>query len=416
MTTTSRRSRARSTAAALTTTLTTLALAGTALADPAAAADGTPVAPTLLPVAQSVTRAVDVSPAGVVVGTGVVNDSGGTVAHRWQPVGPAYLRQRLAAPSGLPYANAIGVTDAGEAGGNAFDAVSRAGAYRWSADARRATSLVPEPGGVGAVGPGEWLVNQGDIVGTTTSIVARDGTVTPIGGIPPQVGISGVSLGGPQTALVAVRNGIGQGATSTPFVWEAGASQALPVNSSFFFGPACLSDVLPDGSVAYSGLWLQSGGSPPPQQIAVLHGGVGGQTVSLQVPAGATHASLGRCDAIGDTLSADGYAVGHAYGAATEAVVWSPDGTAVLPGLRAGESSSSAVAVASGGRAVLLVTTAAGRVPYLWRDGVRTPLRVPTGWAVDSIVELTDAGLVVGNVVRADGQRVRPVVWRTPAA
>jgi hypothetical protein len=138
--------------------------------------------------------------------------------------------------------------------------------------------------------------------------------------------------------------------------------------------------------------------------------------VSLQVPAGATHASLGRCDATGDTLSGDGYAVGHAYGAATEAVVWGPDGTAVLPGLRAGESSSSAVAVASDGRAVLLVTTAAGKVPYFWHDGVRTPLRVPTGWTVDGIVELTDAGLVLGNIVSADGQRVRPVVWRTPVA
>jgi hypothetical protein len=72
--------------------------------------------------------------------------------------------------------------------------------------------------------------------------------------------------------------------------------------------------------------------------------------------------------------------------------------------------------VASGGRAVLLVQTAAGPVPYLWRGGVRTPLRVPAGWKVAGIVELTDSGLVVGNLASTDGQRVRPVVWRTGAA
>jgi len=410
MTTTSRL-RAVATAAGLTTAVTTFALAG-----PAAAADGVSVAPTLLPVAQAVTRAADVSPAGVVVGTGVVNDAGGTLAYRWQPRGPGYFRQRLAAPAGLPYASATGVTDRGEAGGNAFDAVSRIGAYRWSTNGRVATALLVEPSAVAAVGPGEWLVNQGEYVGSTSTIVARDGTLTPITGLPTGTGMGGMSLGGPQTALVAVRDGIGQGSYSTPYVWEAGAAQALPVNSSFFLGPACVSDVLADGSVAYSGYWLRSGGSPPPWQSAVLRGGVGGTTVTLQLPPGATHASLGKCGDPGDTLSADGYAVGQAYGAATEAVVWNPDGTPVLPGLRAGESSSSAVAVASGGRAVLLVTTTAGvQMPYLWRDGVRTPLRVPAGWKVDGIVELTDSGLVVGNLASADGQRVRPVVWRTAA-
>jgi hypothetical protein len=411
MTTMSRRSRALATAATLTTAVTTFALAA-----PASAADGAPVAPTLLPVAQAVTRAADVSPAGVVVGTGVVNDTGGTLAHRWQPRGPVYLRQRLAAPAELPYASATGVTDRGEPGGNAFDAVSRAGAYRWSTNGRGPSALIAEPSSVAAVGPGEWLVNQGDFIGSTSTIVARDGTLTPITGLAAGTGMSGMSLGGPQTALVAVRNGIGQGSTSTPYVWEAGASQALPVNSSFFFGPACVSDVLPDGSVAYSGLWLQSGGSPPPRQLAVLRGGVDGTTVPLQLPPGATHAQLSQCGGSGDTLSTDGYAVGHAYGTATEAVVWNPDGSAALPGLREGESSSSAVAVASGGRAVLLVTTTAGSVPYLWRDGIRTPLRVPAGWKVDAIVELTDGGLVVGNISSADGQRVRPVVWRTGAA
>ena len=408
MTMTSRRARALATASTL-AAVTTLALAA-----PASAADGTPVAPTLLPVAQTVTRAVDVSPAGVIVGIGVVNDAGGTLAERWQPGGPVYLRQRLTAPARLPYATATGVTDRGEAGGNAFDAVSRTGAYRWRASGRGATALVAEPSAVSAVGPGEWLVNQGDYFGSTSAIVARDGTVTPITGLPTGTGTGGMSLGGPQTALVAVRDGIGQGSISTPYVWEAGASQALPVNSSFWFGPACVSDLLPDGSVAYSGLWLRSGG-PPPQQIGVLRGGVGGTTVTLQLPPGATHASLGKCGEAGDTLSADGYAVGHAYGAATEAVVWSPDGTAVLPGLREGESSSSAVAVASGGRAVLLVTTTAGPVPYLWQDGTRTPLRVPAGWTVSGIVELTESGLVVGNLTSTDGQQVRPVVWRTRA-
>src|SRR4051794_37948782 len=232
MTTTSRL-RAVATAAGLTTAVTTLALAG-----PAAAADGVSVAPPLLPVAQAVTRAADVSPAGVVVGTGVVNDAGGTLAYRWQPRGPGYFRQRLAAPPGLPYASATGVTDRGEAGGNAFDAVSRTGSYRWSTNGRVAPALLEEPSAVAAVGPGEWLVNQGEYVASTSTIVARDGSLTPITGLPTGTGMGGMSLGGPQTALVAVRDGIGQGSSRHPYGGGAGAAQGPPAPSAVLLGPA----------------------------------------------------------------------------------------------------------------------------------------------------------------------------------
>jgi hypothetical protein len=94
-------------------------------------------------------------------------------------------------------------------------------------------------------------------------------------------------------------------------------------------------------------------------------------------------------------------------------VVWHGGGYS-LPGLRAGEASSSAVAVARGGRAVLRVVRSDGSVAlHLWRDGVRTPLTIPAGWRVADVVELNDRGDVLANLTSADGARSRPAVWHT---
>ena len=65
--------------------------------------------------------------------------------------------------------------------------------------------------------------------------------------------------------------------------------------------------------------------------------------------------------------------------------------------------------------AVVRVTEGIGRGttarPVLWRDGVRTPLTTPAGWDVASVVELTDAGLLIANLRTADSL-LRPAAWR----
>lgn len=131
--------------------------------------------------------------------------------------------------------------------------------------------------------------------------------------------------------------------------------------AGFLVGPNCVSPMLADGSVAYSGP-----GRTPAGTFALLVGIHGG-----------------------------GY---------------------VLPGLRAGEASSSAVAVATGGRAVLAVTGIDGAVRlHAWAAGGRTPLTVPAGWRVSRVVELGDDGVVLANLTSADGTTTRPAVWHTGA-
>jgi hypothetical protein len=74
------------------------------------------------------------------------------------------------------------------------------------------------------------------------------------------------------------------------------------------------------------------------------------------------------------------------------------------------------VAVATGGRAVLRVSTDQGERLFYWHNGVRTPLRLPTNWSVANGVELTDTGYVLANLQggRGDVPQARPAVWRVP--
>jgi hypothetical protein len=429
--TTTRRSRkpaplALSLTAALATTLT---VAGTA--SPAAAADAPAVAPVLLPVSAPRAVAVDLSPLGVVTGgSGPATDDGnppnplqdGAVAQRWLPVGGRYAPQRLPLPRGGTGATAAGASDAGEVGGTVgfgTDGISRP--YRWSITGLRSTALgdgtVPRTAAAVSA-TGEVLVDSpGPFpLSGTVDIAQRDGTLTPITGVTSSRGIFGLSVAGPDQALVSVVSGIGQGTTSQPTVWQAGASKALPVFASFFFGPACASTMLTDGSVAYSGLGRNADGTFG--QFAAVHsGGVPGTETDLPLPAG-RFADLG-CSLGRDVLATDGTAAGQlrtdANGAVAEAIVWR-NGAFVLPGLQAGEKSSVAGAVASGGRAVLSVTSSDGSVRYYrWRDGVRTPLTVPAGWRVSNVVEMNDRGDVLANLVAADGVTFRPAVWHTGA-
>jgi hypothetical protein len=413
MTTTSRRPIAAATLAGL----LTAALTPT-IAPPAAAADAAPVPPVLLSAPQPVADAADISPSGVVVGTLATAAGAATTGQLWTPARRGWARRTLATPAGTTSTDVAGVTDRGEAGGTAY-AETGATAYRWSAAGRNPVALAPDPASTAAVGPDQWLITQGDgFVGTAT-IVERDGTATPITGLSGRAP-GGLSVAGPQTALVSSVNGVGQGTTATPVVWESGVARSLPVFASFFFGPACASAVQPDGSAAYNGYARQDGDPPLVARIGVLRGGVDGQDTPLEVPAGASVTALGdTCSGRGDTLSPDGWAVGHADTAAgTEAVVWRPDGTAVIPERRDGETYAAAAAVASGGTAVLRVLTADGPRLYLWRDGVRTPLTLPAGWGVAEVVELTDTGYVLANLTRTvnGSQRTRPAVWRVPTS
>jgi hypothetical protein len=410
MTTTSRRSLA---AAALTGLISaTLSSAAT----PAAAA--APVRGVLLPAEQTIAEAVDISPSGVVVGTQATAQGAPTAGQVWTPdSGRAWARRPLAVPDGVSPSRVAGVTDSGEAGGYVGSGTA-ATAHRWSADGQVATPLAPAQSATSAVGPDTWLVNLGDpLFASQTAVVARDGTTTRITGIPGRA-VAGVSMAGPQTALLSSTDGAGQQTVGTPYVWEAGVAQALPIFQSFTYGTGCLSAIQPDGSVAYSGPVRQPDGSVT-SRLGVLRGGVGGQDTSLEVPAGAYAADLDAWCYRHDLLSADGWAIGSASWYAprgTEPVVWRPDGTAVSPELRDDESNARAVAVATGGRVVIEATTAAGDRLFLWRDGVRTPLRLPSGWSVSDVVELTDTGYVLANLTRIvdDVVQSRPAVWRVP--
>jgi hypothetical protein len=401
----------------LATTLTSAAAAATS-ADPATRAAA--VRGFLLPANQSQAEAIDISPAGVVVGTLATAQGAPTAAQRWAPrAGGGWARRSLSVPDAAP-SRVSGVTNRGEAGGYIGTGTS-ATAHRWTATGRRAIPLVPAQSATSAVGPNQWLVNLGDsLFASQTAIIARDGTSTPITAIPGRA-VAGMSIAGPQTAVVSSTDGVGPNTTGTPYVWESGAAQALPVFSSFTFGTACVSAVQADGSVAYSGAARQDGTPTVGQRIGVLRGGVNGQDTPLQTPAGAFAVSLGfQCPHRDDVLSSDGWAVGSVtwVGAPPEAVIWRPDGTAVLPGLHEGEHSSVAAAVATGGRAVLRVSTDQGDRLYYWRDGVRTPLTLPTNWSLLDIVEITETGYILANLQGGGGDvpQTRPAVWRVPTS
>jgi hypothetical protein len=405
-------------------TLTLAAGAVTALgAAPAAAADDPAVAPVLLQVDRPRVRAVDVSPLGVVVATSsparadipVGGEVDGSVPQRWIPLPRGgYATQKLPLPQGSSGAVVAGVGDLGEVGATVgFGTPESAHAYRWGVAGLRSTDLTPGvPSSASAVGPGgQVMVDTGDpVFGGTTSIARRDGSLRPVTSLPGR-SAGGRSVAGNDLALAGVIDGVGQGTTVTPWLWQAGASVALPVVSSFFFGPACASELTRDGAVAYSGLRR----SPIGFVVGIHRGGVPGTETLLPVPEGRT-GSLG-CPEARDVLATDGTVAGVLQPSGTEpgeAVIWHDD-QLVRIGVRAGEASTAAVAVATGGRAVIIAAAPGTGVltPYLWKAGVRTPLTVPSGWRLDDVVELTEGGDVVANVVAPDGVTTRPVVWRT---
>lgn len=411
MTTTSRRHVPLIVTAAI---IAALAVPG---ATPAVAAPLPAPVPILLPATQPYVGARDIAPGGAIVGTAGPSDPQtgptGSTAQLWLNPRGVYVAQTLPVPEGATGATVAGVTDRAEAGGTVeFGTTSRA--VRWSSDARVQPTLI---GGnasrTSAVGPGEWLVDTALGRGFV-EIVTRDGTRTNLDLSPNYIhGVGGLSAGGPTTALAWGSGGAGAGRSVQGVIWQDGATFGLPVLRTFSTGPvSCHSEIRPDGTVAFSGPGTQA---PDGFGAGIRRGGVAGTTVWLR--AGGLMGQLGcqNGDLTSDTLSADGWVAGSVGSreVAPTAALWRPNGSLVRLGKAADETSSFAVAVARGGRAVIRgYLQDGGSRLYLWQRGTRTPLPIPAGWTLSEVVEMTDRGIVLANLTNADGQR-RPVVWFT---
>jgi hypothetical protein len=389
--------------------------AATVLTAPSAAA-ATPVAPQVLAGPGLATSAVDISPLGVVVGmSGPAEPFPGDPAQearpfRWIPrLDGTYRRQALPVPADATAAGVAGVTNAGAAGGYVATPAGTT-ATRWPVLGGPPQSIATSPSKVSAVGPAQMLVEvppPGSGFGGGLELVRADGTRADVDAVFPNPefarGFFGASVGGRDAVSFGVFGGAGQGSFVEPWVWVAGAGTPLPVRSTFFFGSACTSEILADGTQAYSGLIFEERRFV----VGIHRGGVPGTEVELPVPEGL----FGRltCDDGTDALHPDGTVVG-AVG--TDAAVWRGEVlTRIAP--EAGETSVRAAAVASRGRVVIVAGAADGtEQPYLWRDGQRRALQLPAGTSLRDVVEFTDTGLVLANVAGADGA-VQTVVWRT---
>jgi len=372
--------------------------------------------------------AVDVSPSGMVAGTVHVvtanpdgTQSTSDIPERWARIPRiGWLRQRVALPAGASSGTLTGLTDRGEVAGTVTVAGTTRAA-RWSADGRSATLVGDAGSQVSAVGPrGPWGVftgSGGPVVLTGGSeLVTRAGARTPLSGtaeLDAGYRRTVASIGGPGLALVWVVDGVGRATNARAVLWQNGATVRLPVINSAFAGPACVSRVLADGSVAASGYAVESGAV---SYLLLRHvGGVPGTDVVLnrvtgagQPVGGLTCASTG----VSNSLAYDGSISGFVSDAGVQrAAYWNGAGGVTVVPLATGERSATGVAVAVGGRMVIqAVGDDGGSLLSLWHNGVSTPLATPDGWTVTSVVELTDAGLLVANVHDSAGT-VRPAAW-----
>jgi hypothetical protein len=377
------------------------------------------VPPTLLEGPGLATAAVDVSPLGVVVGmSGAAEQFPGEPAldarpYRWTPrLDGSFRAQALPVPADASVTRVAGVTLAGAAGGGVTTPAGTT-ATRWPLLGGTPETIGTSPSEVTAVGPAQMLVESPPIssFGGSLELVRADGSRADVDAVVPNHeivrGFFGRSVGGANAVSFNVFGGAGMGSFVQPWVWLAGAGKALPVQSTFFFGNACVSDILPDGTIAYDGLKYDAEQQQYAYVVGIHRDGVPGTEVDLPVPEGV----IGKltCAFGTDAIAADGTVVGSVE---SDAAVWR-DGALTRIAPRAGETSLRSAAVASGGRVVVVATTADGTLqPYLWRDGVRRTLRLPAGTSLRDVVKFTDTGLVVGNVTGADGA-VQAVLWRT---
>jgi hypothetical protein len=369
------------------------------------------------------TSVTAVTPWGAMSGTTSIlrtlpdgSDQGDSTAQRWLPTGPGrWRRQQLPQPAGTSFAQGVGLTDLAEVGGS-WDTDGLADddvAVRWPASGGPGTVIGDTDSRVTAVGPdGTWGV-QTDLPGFRTiaanaELVARDGTRTPI-----DTGArlnTVISIADRHTALLTLIDGVGEGTTSTPAVWRDGQLKSLPVFSIALGFQDCVSDILPDGSVAYSGISDASGSF---QEIAQVHrGGVPGTEVPLDLRGGSGSVA---CDGR-DTVATDGSVGGTLQLPGenlSQATIWRASEPTQLP-LQPGESSATVAALQSATFAIVRgQLTAGGQDLWAWRHGRVIPLAVPSGCTVASVVTVTASGLVVANL--KDGAALsRPVAWLVP--
>lgn len=411
----------------LSATLIVTSVGAPAAASPAASPVVVPGTLLPVPAGQPTVTAADAAPLGVIGGTASVQvtNPDGTVTtvstpQRWAKVPRVgWVRQPLALPAGATSGVVDGLTDVAEAAGRVtVDGVSRA--VRWSVTGLSSTLIGDPASAATAVGPnGPWGVSTDaapNPIAGYAELVTRDGTRTLLAGTPEldaghrrSVG----SIGGPSTALVWVTEGIGRGTTGRPVLCAGGATLRLPVISSFFLGPACVSRVQADGSVVSSGYSVENG---TVALVMVRHvGGVPGTDVELSraTAAGQPVAALACSSGFGpDNLAADGGIAGSVTDAdGTRAAYWNAANDRTVVPLAAGERSAKGVAVADGGRMVVQAEGEDGSVRLsLWHNGARRALATPTGWTVNSVIELTERGLLVANV-RDAAATVRPAAW-----
>jgi hypothetical protein len=389
---------------------------------PALAASAPAVQAVLLPVpaagagTTSSTTVVAVTPLGAMAGTTVTQSStaGNSTAQRWLPIGPGrWIRQQLPQPTGTTYAAATGLTDLAEVGGYWRTGGAQGGdvAVRWPVTGGAGTVIGDAGSSVTAVGPdGTWGVqtNVTATISATAELVARDGTRTPINTGARYSTV--ISIADKHTALLSLENGVGYGSTLTPAVWRDGQLQQLPVFATPLTGRACASEILPDGTVAYSG--LARVGSSYAKVVQVHHGGVPGSEVPLDLKGGSADVA---CEGP-DTVASDGSVGGNLTlpgQTGARATIWRGTEPTQLP-LQAGETSSDVVALQPGNFAVIHGQLAGGGEDlWTWRNGTVIPLAIPAGYTLKNIVDLTGLGLVVGNLQDASGNST-PAAWQIP--
>jgi hypothetical protein len=345
------------------------------------------------------------------------SSQGDSTAQRWLPAGPRrWVRQQLPQPAGTSSGTAAGLTSLAEAGGSWVTDGPQGDdvAVRWPTAGGPGKVIGGTDSRVTAVGPdGTWGV-QTDVLGfrtiaATAELVTRDGTRTPVAAGARLSTV--VSIADRHTALVTLTDGAGQGTTTTPAVWRDGRLQQLPVSTVAALGVRdCVSDVLPDGTVAYSGLSHVNGSY---QYVVRVHrGGIPGTEVPLDLRGGGGSVA---CDGR-DTVAPDGSAGGFLQlpgQALAQATIWHGTEPAQLP-LQPGELSATVVALRSATFAVVRgQLTAGGQDLWAWRDGQVIPLTVPSGCNVASVVTITPVGLVVANLKDSSGLS-HPVAWQIP--
>jgi hypothetical protein len=367
------------------------------------------------------TRAADVSETGFIAGTSTdlpydePTTSGGR-ALRWLALPQQTLTQVLKLPADSTGATVRDVNELGEVSGTVGRSTGLR-AVRWSVTGTTSSWLSGENSITVGGGETGWVVQHPvTFVFNTAGFVNRQGTETPLNNTPDLQNLSqvtAVNVIPDQTALLAASTGIGRAATTRYVLYKNGTSQALPITAGYSAGRACVSDLLPNGSVAYNGLNLEAGRN----EFAIHRGGVGGTNTLLPVPEG-RYATMDCALGGGDLLALDGTTGGNLErtdgSLGSEGAVWQNDQLTTI-NRRGDEYSVQVAAVATGGRAVIRGQSEgqADRY-YFWKAGVRQSLDAPAGWKVSGIVGLTETGLVVGNVTRPDdATRAQPIIWRT---